>query len=219
MKRLITILAIMIVIVGAVFADEAASNANGSAVINITTTISEQFPAYKLTATSVTTGTIGAGTANSSAVAAQSPTAGEVTLTTDYLLDNEGSVNFSIIQTKKSITIHVYNIGVVATDLVMTKKSDNTDYTPANGVYDTEHKFTCLTPTPEITSGNIAHATVSGTNAGTAATGAAGAIITYDGQKVAANETIATFVCTWDDNETAAAGKYEATVTLTVLAQ
>ena len=222
MKKLIAIMTIAIVLVGAVFADEAAANANGSAQITIQTCINEQFPAYKLKATGVTTGSLSGenGAGSESAVAASNPTKGLVTVTTDYLLDHDATVNFSIIQTKKSITIHVYNIGVTASDLVMTKKSDGSNYTPATAnTYDEEHKFVCSTPNPAINTGNIAHAVVSGTNAGTATQGGAGAIVTYDGQKVAADVTIATFSCSWTQQEKAAAGTYEATVTLTVVAE
>ncbi len=130
-------------------------------------------------------------------------------------MDNNATVSFSIIQTQVSRAIVTYNIGVAATDLVMTKNPDDTAYT---GAADSNHKFALVSPsaTPVISCNpsDVAHVTVSGTNTGSTY----GVTAVYDGVKVAANTVIGTFSCEWASNAEAASGDYEADVTLYVQA-
>ena len=215
MKKLIAILTIAIVLVGAVFADNpVASSANGDASIVVTTTINKAFPAFKLSATSP------AGTTDS-AVAATNHTAGAVTIDTDALLSNNATVSFAIIQTQTSRAHVKYWIGVTATKLVMTKDENNNSIDTTAADYNAStHEFelvAAVDATPAIVGNNIDNVTVGGTNDGTSAD-KTGAYFEYEGGKVAANTTIATFDVNWKKNEDAAPGTYQATVTLHVTA-
>ena len=217
MKKLIAILTITIVLVGAVFATvPEKTDANGSAVIDITTTIAKKFPAYKLSATGVTV-SAGSVTTADSVVANTDPTPGVVSINEDELLTKNATVSFSIIQTQFSRAVVIYKIGVTATALEMKKDADGNDYT---GTIDAGHSFALASgsATPAITGNpsSVAHVTVSGTNAGIANHGVTAS---YDGVKVAAGTVIGTFSCTWEANDAAAPGQYEATVTLAIEAQ
>ena len=211
MKKLIAILMVLAIVAGFAFAANppAKEDANGTAVINVTTTIDKQFPAYKLTATGITTaaGNVDAG---ESAVAT-APTAGTVSINTDEMLTKNATVSFAIVQTKLSRAVVTYKIGVTATDLVMKKDAEGANYT--GSTTDGGHAFTLAegSANPAITTGGIAHVTVSGTNAGTTSYGVTAV---YDGVKVAENQTIGTFSCTWQKNEDAAPGTYQALVTV-----
>ena len=214
MKKFFIIFMMLLIGASFIFADAPSkTDANGRAVINITTTIGEAFPAYKLKVTGITTST---GTINTdSSAVVTTPTVGVVSITEDDLLSKNATVSFSIVQTKLSRAVVIYNLGVTATDLTMRKDAKGDDYVGSTN--DGFHSFTLASDsaTPAITTGGIAHAVVSGTNAGTESKGVT---ITYDGAKVAADSTLATFSCTWTSNADAAPGTYQAEVTLEVSA-
>ena len=110
MKKLIAILAVMFVIVGAVFA----TDPTGNAQINISAAISSLDPAYRLTPKTITTVQ-----GNTSGTAATVGTNGSVTLLTDMLLEGDASIVFTIDQIAKSRTKASYDVSVTASDLTL----------------------------------------------------------------------------------------------------
>ena len=216
MKKLIAILTIAIVLVGAVFADSInGDSSNGTATIRVIANISEQHPTFQLqalqavyTRDNFNTTTFSSG--NTSNVA-DSPTEGSVTLTTDALLENNktATVSFAIVQIDRATSTAKYNLSVAATNLARTKTPADT----TTGVDGTaaDQFFQCATTAPVINKGSINGITYTGDATTTLN-------VNYGGNTVAAASTIATFDVVWNGKATALAGKYEATVTLTVTA-
>ena len=226
MKKLIATLVIAIVLVGAVFADTTAPAVDDNGQLTVKTEIKIQYPVYSLKATgwSTTTGTRGANASlgNASSVVA-SPTAQDVVIGDNELVDHNVIVEFTIYQTTLSRIKGTYTLEVEATPLVIKKitKPDGTKTVVAN-ITDAEEKAAILannvfslatgSESPEISANTVAHTDMDVDTDGQIA-------ITYDGMKVGSNSTdtaLATFECTWEKNEDAAAGDYEATVTLTI---
>ena len=77
MKKLITVLTIMVILVGAVFATTG-DTSNGTAVIDIKVTISNEFPTFRLKATTITSGSQASGYNDYSDVASSNPTHGSL---------------------------------------------------------------------------------------------------------------------------------------------
>lgn len=110
MKKLITILVVMSVLVGFVFA----ADPSGDAQINISATVSTLDPAYRLTPKTITTVK-----ENTTGTSATVGTNGSVALLTDMLLEGDASIVFTIDQIAKSRTKVSYDVSVTASDLTL----------------------------------------------------------------------------------------------------
>lgn len=205
MKKLITILAIMVILVGAVFADD-------NAAVQVTVTVPEYVPTFKL-ATSDTTDISAAVSDLVAASGASSPTSATATATAGQTLaaGNALTITFGVIQVNNAAgyikTTHGYTFTASATPLILSGKTE--DNAAAN------EKFTVST-IGDITSA----ANAPGTDYATITSNPYK--ITYTGAKytpgAASCETeVATFDVTWGANAAAKNGDYTATVTLTMV--
>ncbi len=216
MKKLITILTIMIVLVCSVFADPAPLAQNDSAQIDVTAVITLKKPVFALKAASF--GTNGAGTnaviGVSDTMEHGSVTAEDIRIGDDVLSDYDATVNFQIVQTALSRAQGTYTLTVAASNLVITKikLADGTESTDAEKLDAANNKFV-VSAAPTIQKGTSGTAptntTMDNTTAGELA-------ITYDGKKVDANTILGNFSYTWTHDANCAAGTYEADVTLTI---
>ena len=230
MKKLIAILTIAIVLVGAVFADPTVAGsqaANGDAKIVVKATIEEDFPAFALKVKSGATIEGGAVDVSTTEVTtANSPIAvinDDSTLTTN---NGSASVVFSIIQKDKSVTTAHYQFGVVVSNLVLVKTVDgaiNRSLDAAISAADTDTEtFGVVAANPAIAAVGASDTTFQVISVNEVTTNNTSALkIKYTGNpfNVAAAETeIATFTAAWNANVNAKAGEYQATVTLSVTA-
>ena len=200
MKKLIAILTIAIVLVGAVFATD-------NAALKLTVTVEEHVPTFALAIAAAETkfnpanDPVAANGANSkTAVTANGTTAGELLANGQAL-----QVTFGILQNFVNYikTQHGYTFTAEATNLVLLDNGS-----PKASPEDNE-KFVAGEPTA-----------VTGNNYIAAAHGSwSDNTVTYTGAKYvpAANGAeIATFSVTWGANADAVVGTYEATITLTM---
>ena len=214
MKKLIAILTIAIVLVGAVFATDAAS-------IRVTTSINAVEPIYQLKTAQITEDlAVAANQAAIDAITAAALAGNDShVITTDALLTANQSVTFSVYQTNISNSVKTYTLSAVATDLLLYK------YKNAQG----EDVLVSATPHPEtaehpenttfavaaanavMNKGNLADAKATYEGNGTTALS-----ITYKGNAQPADVVVATFTCTWGANADAVTGDYQGTVTLTI---
>ena len=227
MKKLITILTIMIVLVGAVFAtDEVKTDANGVASIDVKAVIEAKAPRYSLFA-----GTGNDAVASGDTVASHTSTQVDMTSTISASLIASTSavtVNFQIKQTQASNLTATYKLKVTANDLILTRRSGaNADLATDYDRLDTE-KFVCVDKTPAIKgidltidandyykSGDVKIAKLTKSeNELTVAYEGAFAL----GENNAAVQ-IANFDVQWTGNPLAVAGTYNADVILEVTAQ
>ena len=214
MKKLIAILTIAIVLVGAVFA----TSSNSS--ITVTTHIGNIEPSFKLSTTQVST-------------ALGSNAAGAHEITEDALLASNQTVEFIITQINRSKSVKTYTLTATAEDLVLYKYknaagSDVLVSTTAHPATDAEKKFSIVGGT----SGTWTVDTFTSTTAGENPTpfiptskvtyggSSSGLTVTYKGNALVASEeapvTVAKFTCEWAANNDAVTGDYQATVTLTI---
>ena len=203
MKKVIAILTIAIVLVGAVFA----ATSTGNAVLKVQTTIEPVEPTFKL-ATDQVEDELGGDDGATAHV-----------ITTNDLLTAEQTVTFDVIQLIASKTVKMYTLTATATDLVLyqyqlpngTWQNVSGEGGVAHPATDAEKKFT-VNATTVNTFANGVLTTAQATYGGSASS----KTITYKGTDVAADTKVAYFTCTWDDNATAVPGRYEATITLTI---
>ena len=217
MKKLIAILTIAIVLVGAVFA----ADSTGSASLTVQTKINGGEPVFKLATDTVSVDLATGGATGTTAH----------TITADALLSADQTVTFLVVQTNKSRSTKTYTLTATASDLVLYQYPDPTDptqnilcSTTAHPAAESYKKFTIQGGTTVATlTGNDAQETpapyIPAAKATYAGNGSASLSITYKGNAFGAantDSTVARFTCTWDDNEDAVAGDYQATVTLTI---
>ena len=222
MKKLIAILAVMIVLVGAVFATDTTNT------IKITTCINPVEPTFRLNGTSVNYQSHQTDTADVSDT-------GLVDITDNYLFDHASTtVNFTITQISTSKSYSTYTFSVKASDLRLVEGSDSTSYTFADwaNTYDGHDDMilpidgrgtdgASLDASGYLAIALTAHADYTHIDL-EAASGSVSA--EYDGHQVVAGESnpapveLASFSCTWNQNAAAMAGDYEAYVVLTVSA-
>ena len=206
MKKLITILAILTVLVGAIFASEDVHQ------IKLTVTIPETVPSYILKTTS--------GAADASATAGQTSTAALSEANKTALLGASGTadVAFAIQQVSNSRTLAGYTVTVDASNLVLLSTSDNS----INRTFDdaitqatVNEKFTVVSATPNLTKG-------SETNIAYTGNGTSSLHVKYNGVMVAATTqapvAIGSFTVSYNANATAKPGNYVASVKLSVTA-
>ena len=218
MKKLITILTIMIVLVGAVFA------ASTDSSLIVTTKINSLEPTFKLSTaeTGTATSEVALGTAGTLSNA--------YAITTDYLLANDATVTFYVRQISMSRSVKTYTLTATATDLVLYQypnQAGNGNILVSTTAHPADPEYKRFEVTGRDTSTGIAvvktfadgaletaKATYGGAADGSSKT------ITYKGNAVgSASSTdivVASFTCTWNDNINAVSGDYQATVTLTV---
>ena len=223
MKKLIAILAIAIVLVGAVFADdELASAANGASRIDVTAKVEAVAPRFSL-------GTNDSNDLVADKVAAIVSGKTSTDITVQQTVDMNDTVaaglasgaaqtiSFVIRQTQDSRINTAYNLTVTATDLKL------------NGTSTTAHEFfTCTTKTPAV-SGISAITDGAAQNPATLATFAPASsgsnvlVATYNGgfvdvSAVLSDNVIGSFDVVWSGDAHAAAGTYTANVILEVSA-
>lgn len=213
MKKFLIALLMMAVVLTGVFAvdgykaPDTKAASTGTAQINITTKIKEEWPKFQLAVKSgdaaVATNDVNA-TANDFTASA---------LTKDLTSDASATVIFAINQVSDSRTKDNYTLTVTATDLFLVKKLDNSTIT-FNTTQTDDQKFLLSDghATPSITGVTITNVTGD--------TPASGNVLTtaYNGKKVkvASFLELGTFSVTWNKNDEAEAGDYEAHIILTV---
>ena len=223
MKKLITILTIMIVLVSAVFAtDEQPSAAHGATQIDITATIEAVAPRFSLGTNDTTdldadkTAPIVAGKTAQN-ITVQQTASMKSTVASALGNGTAQTISFVIRQTQDSRIKTAYNLTVTATDL----KLDGTSTTP-------HEFFTCTTKSPAV-SGIAAVTDGAQQNPTTLATFAPLAqdsnvlVATYAGGAVdvstkLTDNVIGSFDVSWNGDALAAAGTYTASIVLEVAA-
>ncbi len=208
MKKFLIALLMMAVVLVGVFAD---ATSTGDASLIITTHINAIEPTFRLAAGTVYDDLGGAaGTLDNAYV-----------ITTDELLNANQTVTFNVNQISKSRSVKTYTLSATATDLVL-YQYPNAAGTGVVAVTTTAHpadeqykKFTVNSKTVNtFADGSLAAAKATYGGDATAKT------ITYLGNAQPATTdapvTVATFTCTWNKNEDAVSGDYQATVTLTI---
>ena len=216
MKKFLIALLMMAVVLTGVFATDGykapdtKAASTGTAQINITTSIKEEWPKFQLATTS------GVDTDATNNVDKTDANHSDAVLTVTTLADTEGtaSVGFAINQISDSRTKDNYTLTVTATDLLLVKKADNT-VVSFDAAHADDQKFSLASgsATPAITA-------VTGATVTNIAPTASGNVLTtaYNGKKVKTNSAIelGTFTVTWTSNLDAEAGDYEAHIILTV---
>lgn len=230
MKKLIAILTIAIVLVGAVFATPStkAQEANGNAYIDILATILEDAPRFELAVKSGATAVANANPANDGIDAVD---ASDTTI--DYselsaadaakLADGTGTatVVFSINQIASARTNANYELTVTAGDLELIEYSNGT---AKSGALADNEVFSVKTKTLAVGS---AGASIKGavlTEVEMASVSVSGLVLTVDYHGVVAaaannKKELGTFTVEWEKNEDAVSGKYQAAITLNVTAK
>ena len=209
MKKLIAILTIAIVLVGAVFAD--------TADLHITTTITAIPQAFKLGVKSVATGegkaTLSSGADAVSVVTNAAPTKGEVVITTNDLLTKDATITFAVYQTAEGARkTQGYTLSATVGNLVLYALPAGTvGGTTPSAAQITANYFAADAPNATLTAVTNATLYTNG-NAGTTLA------IGFLGTPVAANTEIANFTCTWGKNANNIPGEYQADVVLTITA-
>ncbi len=211
MKKAITILAVLIVLIGAVFATDT------NAAIRVSTEIGEVAPGFKLAFKELAQGNTatyvdGYTTAESTAVESNVEK-GQIVITTNDMLTKDAKITFAVKQSvNKARKIANYTLSVATTDLKLYKVPS-----PTTGAD--------IDPTPAQIAANVfalegnAAATINPVDNATYYThGNAGTTVTFNftGASVPENTEIANFTYQWNKNANAIAGKYQADVTLTV---
>ena len=219
MKKLITILTIMIVLVGAVFADPAATSTGNTSIL-VTTSISAVEPTFKLYSGAIESllADQTVDEAKAAAVAANHP----VVIDTNSLLTEAQTVTFKVSQITNSRSIKAYTLAAEATDLVLYKyknaqNQDVLEETTAHPAAAGKKKFEVQATTVNT----FANGSLSTDDATYGGDGSA-KTITYKGTSIdvtgqgKAPIDVATFTCTWNPNDQAVTGDYRATVTLKI---
>ena len=214
-KFLIALLMMAVVLVGVFATDgykapstQAAST--GTAQINITTSIKEEWPKFQLATKSGVDANV---TDNVNSTAGDHT---DAVLTVTTLADTEGtaSVGFAINQISDSRTKDKYTLTVTATDLLLVEHADGTALA-FDAAHTADQKFLLASgsATPAVTA-------VTGVTVTNIDPTASGNVLTtaYNGKKVKTNSAIelGTFTVTWTSNLDAEAGDYEAHIVLTV---
>ena len=226
MKKLIAILTIAIVLVGAAFADVPNT---GTANVKVVTLIKVIEPEFKLTTNASDSGALVA----DSSVATMDPAAEADTVANDryHVIDvntmsateGETTVTFFVKQTNSCKSYKTYTFEATATDLIMVKAYNNAgelvayDYANATDANKLHRHFAV---------DNSVVATFSSTGADAKFTAlvdqtnssATAYKITYTGDQVTEG-TVASFTCAWTRDLQAVPGQYEADIRLTVTAE
>lgn len=214
MKKFLVAFLMMAVVLAGVFAVDgykgtgaASTDSTGTAQLNVTVSVAQEWPKFQLAVKSgdaeVKTNDVNSIDADFTATA----------LSKDLTTDASATVVFAINQISDSRTKDNYTLTVTATDLLLVKKADDTAVAfTAEHTDDQKFALTSGHDTPEVTGVTITNVT--------GATPASGNVLTtaYNGKKVkvASSLELGTFSVTWNKNEDAEAGDYEAHIILTV---
>ena len=205
----------MIVLVGAVFADPVSQ---GTAQVEITASITEELPTFRLSVVDGTNYTVG--TRETSINGADPETKGAVTIAADALDDasKDVTVSFKIQQVADALTYKTFYFSVAATDLTL-QTDANVNSTALAALTAAQKTLSIQGGESGVLNPTITMLTIANTDAPASGTG-----LKYKGIRVAkaANSEaldVATFTCTWDGNAQAVPGTYKGTVTLTVSAE
>lgn len=229
MKKFIAILTILAIVTCSVFAaaSDTAKTAEGKGFIDIVTSILEQAPKFQLKATAATTEAEGdtdnvINVAISNVATGETATHGKVTLSTNALVDGDGTVTFAINQIATARTTAIYDLKVTAGDLLLVKYA--TTQTAPTGTLTAAEKFTIVDGTPAVTASapSIKGAVLTTVDMATLSADENILTVTYKGVVAAADAqpvTLGTFSCTWEQNADAVPGDYQATVQLEVVAK
>lgn len=215
MKKFVVFVLVALIALSCVFATdgykapETKTASNGTAQINITTSIKEEWPKFQLATTSgVDANAVNAVNATDADFTAAVLTATDLA----DVADSTRSVGFAINQISDSRTKDNYVLTVTATDLVLVAKADGTAV-QFTAEHTSDQKFTVVSGTPAVT------AATGNTVINIAPSASANALTThYNGKKVKTNSAIelGTFTVSWNTNTDAEAGDYEAHIILTV---
>ena len=214
MKKLITILAILTVLVGALFAS------TDTHQIKLTVTIDDTAPTFRLRTTSGVT-------SNATALASETSEATLTDANKAALVANSGtvSVGFEIQHIANSRSVNRYSMSVAATNLILIDTTDSpksvdrrntaweTAVTQASAIE--SERFTVVAAAPVLTKGSENHISYTGNESTTLGVKYDGAAITASAQSPV---SIGTFTVAYNANADAKAGNYEAHVTLTISA-
>ena len=218
MKKLIAILMVLAIVVGAVFADT--RTGDGTAIVRVNTSITPEYPAFRL---HIETGTSYNAVTNkeNSLVVSNDPVEGVVEIDADALdaSTKDVTVNFSVQQIQDALCYEKYYFSVVATDLVLTRDETKMTQDQYNALTTAQKTISLTTgdlgATPTITPATVADMTQGDAGAKTSQK--------YNGIRKEATAqaalTLANFSCKWIGNAEAVPGDYTGTVTLTVSAQ
>ena len=212
MKKLITILTVMIVLVGAAFAVEAKGDAAGTATINITASIGEEFPRFQILASAIT-GAAG----NISSSKATKDAAGAVTINTNELLTKSAAITFTVNQIKDSRTTVGYSLKIKANDLILNGTTRGQEAGDEHFLVSKTAGFTATGSEDDVI-------TVTAKTSSDYDGFDGGFDVQYLNNKYipatdVAPKEIGTVQYTWAANNTAKVGDYSATVTMQIVAQ
>ena len=214
MRKLIAILAVVIVLVGTVFA------ADPQATLNIPATLTAQNPSFKMAITSASTVTGAAEVFSDSEVGATSANSALTDASIQALLADSGTVSIDIslsqvANARLTGTGAAYTLRVEVTDLIL--QSNGSDVSDNPAAY---QKFTVVDDTPAITRASETLTTLVNSNPVQVATLTASnntLTVSYQGFVAASTNNpvpLGTFSATWNANKSASAGDYKATVKL-----
>lgn len=210
MKKFLIALLMMAVVLVGVFAD---ATSTGNASLIITTHINAIEPTFRLAAGTVYDDLGGAaGTLDNAYV-----------ITTDALLAGDVPVTFNVNQISRSKSVKTYTLSATATDLVLYKyQLPNGSWQNVSGEGGVAHPATEAEKKFEVDATTVNTFAEGDLDSAKATYGGDGSAltITYKGNAQPATEaapvTVASFTCTWEQNEDAVTGDYQATVTLTI---
>ena len=202
MKKVITVLAILVVLTSAIFAEtESAQTAAGSTnKIKITSTVLRQDPTFSLKGT------------NGNNVTVTSADGEEKELAVGDISQDDITVTFGIYQTADAKNRFGYSFQVGFTPLTRKLDSENNPVTngyPVAGTMADPNNANWYVSSTNGIGASVAPSVTDNVLSGS---------VTFDGDAVVAADAIAktTFSVTWNSDRLAPAGVYEADVTLTV---
>ena len=231
MKKVFAIIAILVVLVGAVFAD-APVPATGYATLKVVTLVTTFEPAFKLVSYKAgniasTSGELIASQTERGVMATATNSDADATdayhvIDVNTLIDDtetSTTVDFAVIQTIDSKSYKTYTLSATSTPLTMVKKYNNLGALVALGNNETptveNHRVFAA---EDATVSDFAAGSAIGVATNELTSGGSGSAftVTYGGALVAANAQIATFSCSWTNDPEAVPGQYEADIVLHV---
>ncbi|MBR1583209.1 MAG: hypothetical protein IJ663_05650 [Spirochaetales bacterium] len=217
MKKVFAIIAILVVLVGAVFAD---APSTGTANLKVVTLIQVIEPIFKLTTAASDSGVLVGTPATVATMETPTTTDGAANdayhvIAANTLSSTKGTteVEFYVVQTNDCKTYKTYTFTASAEDLVMVKAYDHSGSLVAYGGTPTtdNHRVFAVDHTTVETfdDADTQFSALKDDSSSSAYR------ITYTGDEVASG-TVASFTCTWTNDVDAVPGQYEANIRLTV---
>lgn len=236
MKKLITVLAILVVLAGSVFAADTntigAQRSYGEAEITIKALVPEDPPQFEIaiptteTDAGAQTSAITLRTITNGVISAQTTTTGKTSdLTAAAVTSLTGAdantvvVSFDINQATRANLKAGYTITITATELKLKTFLDGKKFGDegVTATYDAaKHSFAVSDSTPKVTA---VTGTIAGVTLGKVATDDNTLTADYSGAAPVAAQKLGSFDVEWKGNINAVAGNYEATVNMEVAAK